>query len=168
MSWWTYVLGVVDVDVPGRTQAECKYIVDTVLDHLPLVTGSEGCMTAHVVQKAGYNSSSSHDEFGERTNNLVDYYGDKTRRHGFRRWQSHYLVVIEGDLRDRGFNQTKHELIKWLCRLAKRLMVTNVQISITGDGGCQLVISDAKPYYEMYELGEDKCWTDYLMWQGEN
>lgn len=42
MSWWTYINGSIVVYPMGRTQPEKKYILDTVLAHLPLVTGSEG------------------------------------------------------------------------------------------------------------------------------
>ena len=41
MSWWTYINGTITVSPMGRTQAEKRYILETVLDHLPLVTGSE-------------------------------------------------------------------------------------------------------------------------------
>lgn len=68
MSNWTYVSGVVDVMPLGRSQAEKRYILDTVLAHLPKVTGSERDMNVYVIQKNGYNSSSSHDEFGQWSN----------------------------------------------------------------------------------------------------
>ena len=41
MSWWTYVHGTIVVSPMGRTQAEKRYILDTVLEHLPVVSGSE-------------------------------------------------------------------------------------------------------------------------------
>ena len=72
MSWWTYLHGTVTVRPMGRTQAEKRYILDTVLEHLPLVTGSERDMNVYVIQKNGESSSCSCDEFGESTNNLVD------------------------------------------------------------------------------------------------
>ena len=37
MSYWTYVNGTVIVSPMGRTQAEKRYILDTVLSHLPRV-----------------------------------------------------------------------------------------------------------------------------------
>ena len=77
MSYWTYLTGTVTVRPMGRTQAEKRYILDTVLEHLPLVTGSERDMNVYVIQKNGDSSSSSCDEFGEVTNNLVDSYGNK-------------------------------------------------------------------------------------------
>ena len=164
MSWWTYVSGVVEVEVPGRTQAECRYIVDSVLDHLPLVTGSEGCMKLHVIQREGYNCSSTHDEFGMRTNNLVDYYGDKSRRRGFLQIQDHYLIVLEGGLRDREFDQTKRELMKWLCRLAKRLYVSSLLVGLSAYKK-ELILSNDTQFRNMYEWETDKCWTNYLMWE---
>ena len=39
MSWWTYIHGTIVVSPTGRTQAEKRYVLDTVLDHLPRVTG---------------------------------------------------------------------------------------------------------------------------------
>lgn len=41
MSLWTHINGTITIDAIGRTQAENKYILDTILEHLPLVTGSE-------------------------------------------------------------------------------------------------------------------------------
>lgn len=39
---WTYVQGLIELGAPGRTQAEKDYILQTVINHLPKVTGSEG------------------------------------------------------------------------------------------------------------------------------
>ena len=56
MSRWTYIDGVVKVSVfPGRTRAECRYILDTVLDHLPKVTGEERDMKIYAVQPEGHS-----------------------------------------------------------------------------------------------------------------
>ena len=82
MSYWTYIQGTITVSPIGRTQAQKRYILDTVLSHLPIVSGSEKDMDVYVIQKNGHNSSCSHDEFGERTNNLTDWYGDRTRNRG--------------------------------------------------------------------------------------
>ena len=106
MSQWTYINGTITVSPMGRTQAEKKYILDTVLEHLPLVTGSEENMNVYTIQKNGYNSSSLCDEFDCRTNNLVDRYGNKNRKQVWLRTQDEYILVIDGSLRDRTFNQT--------------------------------------------------------------
>ena len=56
MSYWTYLTGTVTVRPMGRTQAEKRYILDAVLEHLPLVTGSERGMNVYVIQKNGDGS----------------------------------------------------------------------------------------------------------------
>ena len=38
MSWWTYVKGFVEVRPFGRTQAEERYILETALNHLPIIS----------------------------------------------------------------------------------------------------------------------------------
>lgn len=84
MSWWTYINGIIKVSPLGRTQAEKTYILQTVLDHLPLVTGSEGDMEVYVNEgKYGRSSSCSRDEFGMATNNLRDRYGYRNQREGW-------------------------------------------------------------------------------------
>lgn len=131
MSWWTYINGTVTVRPMGRTQAEKRYVLDTVLEHLPLVTGSEKDMNVYVIQKNGYNSSCSCDEFGRVTNNLIDNYGDKSRSRGWLRTQDEYILVVDGAFRDRMFDQTYREFMKWLCRLAKRIGVEDVLVEVT-------------------------------------
>ena len=85
-----------------------------------------------MIQKNGHNSSSSCDEFGERTNNLTDWYGNKTRSRGWLYTQDEYILVVDAALRDREFNQTYREFIKWLVRLGKRVMIENILVKISG------------------------------------
>lgn len=59
MSHWTYVSGIVEVRPIGNTQPQKRYILDTVLEHLPVVSGSEGNMKVHVVQQYGHDCSSA-------------------------------------------------------------------------------------------------------------
>ena len=94
MSWWTHINGTILVSPMGRSQPEKRYILDTVLEHLPRVTGSEGDMEVYVQQRAGHNSSSSHDEFGMRTNNLRDWNGRKTFRNGWHETQDQYIITV--------------------------------------------------------------------------
>ena len=42
MSHWTFITGVVEVTPAGETQPQLRYVLDTVLEHLPVVSGSEG------------------------------------------------------------------------------------------------------------------------------
>ena len=164
MSLWTYITGVITVDSMGRTQPEKRYILDTILEHLPQVTGSERDMHVHVIQKAGHNSSCSHNEFGEWT---------PWKRNEV---QTQYLVIIEASLRDRQFSETLRELNKWLNRLAKRAGICELLVKLNGydigGGWKEIIISNPKPYQEMAETpswwteksGGEPMWCEYLMW----
>lgn len=171
MSNWTRVSGMIYVSPMGRTQAEKRYVLDTVLEHLPIVDGSEGSMGIYVVQPKGYNSSSSVDEFGFDTNNLTDWYGEKSSC-GWLRCQSTYILVLDGSLRDREFDQTYRELQKFLCRLAKRVSVDKIMVQVSG-WDKSVMIDDSKAYDEMFEYpswsiaNDDGTpnWCEYLMWK---
>ena len=39
MSHWTFITGVVEVTPAGETQPQLRYVLDTVLEHLPVVSG---------------------------------------------------------------------------------------------------------------------------------
>lgn len=170
VSFWTYINGTIIVSPMGITQLEKRYILETVLDHLPLVTGSEGGMNVYVIQKNGHNSSCSCDEFGYRTNNLVDSYGNKNRDRGWLRTQREYILVVNASLRDRMFEDTLQEFNKWLCRLAKRVSVEDVLVEITGYDKNILIRNDNDVYGSMFETPswadeDSENWCEYLMWQ---
>lgn len=165
MSCWTYVSGMIVVSPMGRTQAEKRYILETVLDHLPLVTGSEGNMDVYIIQKNGHDKSSSHTEFG--------MWG------GYRNWktlstdiQSEYILVVDGNLRDRMFDQTFREFQKWLCRLAKRVWVEDVMVEVKAYEEVSLIRNTNGIYTKMFEdptwCNDDEYsepnWCEYLMW----
>lgn len=163
MSWWTYVKGIVEVRPLGRTQTEKRYILATVLDHLPRVTGSEKNMNTYIVQKAGYDMSDSCSEFEQRTRL------GNGRRGNFETQGTYYLLV-EGSLRDREFQETYRELQKWLCRLAKRVSVEDVMIEVKGWNRKKLIRNDNDRYTKMFETVSwvDKNsinWCEYLMWK---
>lgn len=181
MSCWTHVFGTISVEPMGRTQPEKRYILDTVLDHLPRVTGSEGDMEVYVVQRKGHNSSCSCDEFGMRTNNLTDSYGEKSRRRGWLQVQDEYLLVLRGNLRDRTFEETKHELLKWLCRLSKRVIVKKILVGVNEDWHEKemLIQEEYGKFHDMFETPswardyvrdpesnnfDGPNWCEYLMW----
>lgn len=171
MSYWTYINGCITVRPFGRTQAEKTYILQTVLEHLPRVTGSEGDMVVHIVQKAGHSSSSTHDEFGEMTNNLKDMDGYKSRKYGWLHTQNRYILVLEAALRDREFKTTYLEFQKWLCRLAKRVGVEDVLVNIGDNFKNEIITNRNDAYCNMFEdfswyskSGEIN-WCEYLMWE---
>ena len=167
MSYWTKVNGNIVVEPIGETQAEVRYVLDSVLEHLPIVSGSEKNMDVYIIQKNGHNSSSSHDEYGYMTNNLVDKYGHKNRKTGWLRVQTQYILVVNGRLRDREFNQTLKEFNKWLCRLAKRVRVEDVLVEIEGYDEKILIKNENDSYSEMYEKpswwdGDSENWCERL------
>ena len=179
MSTWTYINGTVTVRPMGRTQAEKRYILESVLDHLPLVTGSEGNMNVYIIQKNGYNSSSSCDEFGEMTNNLTDFYGNKNRNNGWLNVQDEYILVLDAALRDREFEGTYREFMKWLVRLGKRISIEDILVKINGYEKSTIIkdrnVQNKRHSYksvfsELFEnpswcnnTGEPN-WTEFMMW----
>jgi len=176
MSFWTYINGTITVEPMGRTQAEKRYILETILNHLPLVTGSEKDMNVYIIQKNGANSFSSCDEYGEHTNNLVDQYGCHDYKTGWLNVQREYILVVNGSFRDRVFNETFREFMNWLCRLAKRVSINNILVRIQGQDK-QYVINDNcgwdSPYSQMEEhpswskeSNGEPCWVEHLMWEG--
>ena len=169
MSYWTYVKGVVEVDVmTGRSQPEVEYIIQSVVAHLPKVTGSEGNMDVYIQRTAGYNTCSSHDEFGI-------YIEEKDKD----KMQTRYMIVLDGCLRDRCIPQTYKEFKKWLVRLAKRLWVDNCVVKISGytseywkdkTSHEKEIIVSPKNLHELCEDpswvtdGESVAWWEYLRW----
>ena len=176
MSFWTYINGTITVEPMGRTQAEKRYVLETILNHLPLVTGSEKDMDVYIIQKNGANSFSSCDEYGEHTNNLIDRYGSHNHETGWLNIQREYILVVNGSFRDRVFDETFREFMNWLCRLAKRVSINNILVRIQG-WDKQYVINDNcdcdSPYSQMEEYPSwwkesngEPCWAEHLMWEG--
>lgn len=166
MSYWTYITGMIIVSPMGCTQPQKRYVLDTVLAHLPVVSGSESNMKIHVVQRAGYNGSSSLNEFDEPL--CYRRYADNC---GWMRIQSEYILVLEAALRDRVFDETKMQFNKWLNRLSKRLAVMDILIRLEGQDK-QLLLCDPNPYIEMYESPSwfdssngEPAWAEYLLWE---
>lgn len=172
MSHWTHVIGTLRVSPMGRTQPEKRYILETVLAHLPLVTGSERDMEIHINVGGGASSSSSCDEFDMCTDKGIDmYYGVRKDRGGWFDMEEDYLLTLVGNLRDREFEETFREFQKWIIRLAKRVTVDEICVKIWAEYGQQIIISDPTPYRDMFEWpswcrdsnGEPN-WCEYLMW----
>lgn len=167
MSSWTHVKGMVEVEPLGCTQAEKRYILETVLNHLPCVSGSENDMKIYIIQKDGYNCSSSCDEFMQHSNKGNGTYGSFET-------QCTYFFLVEGNLRDRIFEETYKEFQKWLCRLAKRMPVIDVMVEVKGYNKAAMIRNKNNQYTNMLEAGswynkDSMNWCEYLMWeQAEN
>lgn len=156
MSSWTYISGVIEVASWGRSQAEMRYILETVLSHLPKVTGTETDMDTYVIQKHGTNTARPYDEFCQFSNL-------SNNRRGCFELQSSYLVVVRGDFRDRALVETKREFLRWLCRLAKRIPVEEISIDIRDDRCEHFTINDYDPWLQMCEY--EPRWCEYMMWE---
>lgn len=152
MSSWTYVQGLIELDVPGRTQAEKNYILQTVIDHLPKVTGSEKSMNIYTIQTAGHDSWQNFDEFYNRVEDF--------------RTQSRYFLVLDGNLRDRHYKDTFKELNNFLNRLGKRLMVDSVYVRLYNHERSYIFTNKNDCYGKMFE--NDNPWYNYLMWKFED
>ena len=142
MSYWTFISGVITVESLGRTTAETRYITETVLNHLPKVTGAECNMKVFIQQSYYERVSDDVDDFGQRSNNMED---------GVHTVYSGYHLVVEGHLRDRRFEQTKREFLNWLCRLSKRIGILDICVKITEDDR-QLILTDPRPFAGMFEI----------------
>lgn len=123
-------------------------------------------MNTYIIQKNGYNSSCSCDEFGEVTNNLTDWYGNKSHTRGALRTQDEYILVVNAALRDREFEQTYREFMKWFVRLCKRVGCEDVLVEIKGYDK-STVIKDRNIQRKKYsfksvfdDLFEDPSWCN--------
>lgn len=162
MSMWTHLQGVIRVRLMCRTDIENRYILETVLAHLPKVTGSERDMRVNIVQPenitGGYRSDYYlYDEFGNKTNLVESCQRDEDKRET-------YLIVVFGEFRDRVFEETFLEFEKWLERLAKRIYIEDDEMIVKLDGfeKSYIFTNDNYKYSNMYE-GKDN-WCDYLLW----
>lgn len=168
MSHWTYVNGVVNVSCIAHTNPQTRYIIETVLEHLPVVSGSEGNMQIYLVQSNGCGMSSSYNEFGEPIENF-----NCADEYGMYNTFPDYNLLLEGSLRDRTFEETFKEFNKWINRLAKRLLVNDVLVRISDDKN-KFVFDNSSNYSSMFENfskrkngNNNPAWTDYLYWECE-
>ena len=168
---WILISGTIEASPMGRTQAEKRYILDTVLEHLPQAVTSEWDMGVYVVQPRGHNSNSSCDEFGMSTNNLISFIGDNIYRgrDGSMYTQDNYILVVNSAFRDVPIDQAHKDFQRWLCRLAKRVWVNDILIKVESRER-KILIDSYEPYWNMFEkpsrTGKDEPnWCEYLMWE---
>lgn len=164
MSYWSYATGWIECMPFGRTQEEKEYILKTVLNHLPIVRGSEEHMYVHIIQAGGHNSTSWRDEYGNRSdvNDVRWINGTQIRDNGYyqsREVQGTYFVFVEGQFRDCVFGEACRQFMKWITRFAKRILVNEVHVRINDTP------------IDMEDLGylwENPNWCDHLMWREED
>lgn len=161
MSHWTYITGVITVSSIGRTSEENEFIIKTALNHLPIVSGYEQNMQVNISRSIFMHESDICNEFGQDSN-LLD--------NGWMHIYSGYLLIVDAELRDRYFEETKKAFLKWLCRLSKRLYVSDICVKIYDDLGNRLIISEPEPFSDMQELSawirkmmEDEWWKRLVL-----
>ena len=154
MSCLTEIRGTIKVEPFGRTQEEMEFILKTVLNHLPLVRGSEGRMNTHIIQATGHNSSSNYDEFGFRT--------IRVRKDDFE-LQSVYFILLEGHLRDTTYDSLYKPFMKWLTRLAKRVYVYNVDVVFEDfTGSHRIEYDDLRDIFDEYSWISEVTSTNWV------
>lgn len=174
MSTYFRINGVVTVKPKGRTQAEKQYVLETVLQHLPLVTGIDTKMNVHIVPcYSGGKSDFNLDEFGKATDNIYPWkerafvaVGD-----AYNLVQSEkpifdsYTLVLDAALWFIDYDKGCREFQKWLCRLAKRVLVNTVVVALFADDSAQsMVLSEYdNVYVDMFE--DEQNWCDFLLWK---
>ena len=111
MSYWSYVDGIINVDVYGNSQKECDKNIEEIVKKLPCISGSEGNADIYTNVHSGCN----HYE-------------------NFKSWQSGYTLTIHGSLRDRFINNTYTEveaLVKFI-QECDNVFVNQVSIEFNG------------------------------------
>ena len=154
---WTYVTGIIKADTYSATDAETMYIAQTVVNHLPKITGSEGNVNIHVYMEDGHNSSSNADEFHNFSNLGEGYF--KNFEH-----QDRVVITLSGYLRDRTFEQTLKETNKFICRLAKRLSIYDCLVKVDGYDKSYIFDNTDDWLTNLYPEWNEEEWSDYLRW----
>lgn len=144
MSLWCFVRGIIVADTFAEYTPEALYRAQSVVDHLPRITGSEGQAQFYVTTKRGHNiSMCGSDELHQQSNLGAG------RRGGIFRAQSQVLISVCGDLRDRWLPQTLPEVTKALSRLASRLSIDTCLVLVEDDCGQCFLFNNPKWLREM-------------------
>ena len=140
MSYWTHVFGTIKVEPLGYSDHAREFVLKTLLDHMPEVSGSEGPMRIEVAKSQYQTLFSTSDEFGQEAKGRRSFFGQTAA----------FFITVYGNLRDRMFDQTKGEFDTWLEELARRTRVREIMVRVTSDCGDEQNYLDAAPYYDMF------------------
>jgi len=161
MSMWTYITGCIRVYCGAKTDEESEYILKTVLNHLPKITGSNGNANIQVVNTGTVTGVVNCDEFFVPKIYVKKGYGE----HYCYDEHMEYNIVISGNLRDRVQKETVKETYKFITRLSKRVSVCDgcvmIRESCYKDEDNPTII-DCKRFENMYEYEDN--WCNYLRW----
>lgn len=76
--------------------------------------------------------------------------------------EKRYVLVVDADLRDRGFYNTFYLFQKWICRLAKRVYIERVLVEMQSLSKEVLIRNTDDCYSKMFEFEDG--WYEYLLW----
>lgn len=163
MSNWTHVYGVIEVDTLSRTTEEAMYWTQIIVNHLPKVYGAEiftdeNELPIYLNTLKGYNCSSNADELNRnfkwrQTNELYTH-------------QSKVAITIDGDLRNKRFDETLKEVVKMLSKLGERTMVYECLVRVQDDYGRKVIIDNpdwvinAEPTFWLEKYIKERYHTD--------
>ena len=116
MSWWTYIVATIDVDI-WQERHDIKEYVENLLKDAPPITGSEGNADVFVNVRGGHSVTvfpncklcpffggyDSEDEWICRKPTPIKCPEPETE------YQSRVVITVAGDLRDRYMPQTQAE-----------------------------------------------------------
>lgn len=161
MSIWTYVTGAIRVDAPGVSDVESEYIIRKAIKSLPVVHGGESDAAVNAVPDISIDDISFRDERGlERKYSGPMFWTDDPDY--FHRHQ-YYLVTISGSLRHADFETALKETEKLLFRLAKKLFIEDISVTVHGDFCRSYTFSNAAPFGDVYEIEQDEqAWREDL------
>lgn len=119
MSLWTHIVAAIDADT-FKESKDLKSEVEKFLENAPKITGSEGNATVFVNVLPGHNVWTSADcrvcEYGNTIVCCEEGGFQCDAPEGYRcpegEYQTRVVVTVQGDLRDREFDETLEE---WKC-----------------------------------------------------
>ena len=168
MSVWSYVTGIVKVHAPGISDEESEYIVKKVAKHLPIIHGEEGDAAVNVLPDISCKDFLFRDDRGIETQYSGPMFWDSDRKYTSK--HSYYLITISGSLRGAEFSQALNETQKLLFRLAKKLIVEEISVTVRCFNK-SYTFSKSEPFTDVYDYeGDNQAWRKDLqrrIWDAE-
>lgn len=134
MSRWTDVIGAVRVSAYEETTEACEYVIKNCLNHLPKIDGSERPVSFWVTSEPAHSTFCNCDEFYQHSNLGTGWDSSFDV-------QTNFIITLSGSLRDRVFETTYKDVIKWLNRLSKRLQIRYLCIRVSEEDHTAVITS---------------------------
>lgn len=150
MSHWTYVTGIIKVRSPGRFDEETVYMLKSITKKLPIIHGSEGDVAINIVPDLSSKDYELEDERGLSRREAEPMFWYQHSK--FFSKYTFYLITLSGTLRDRDFDETLMETEKLIFRLAKRVPIEEISVTVRDDFfGKSYTFNDTQPLSVVYE-----------------